>query len=173
MGFDMHAVFQANKNAIWIDIASDYDCKRDYYLYSWLGMGGHIKPISEPRGFPADFHQKENQNLGEWGFSWLLGTEIIAAQPPVQTMKIEIPIDAYTEWGKVSNPKLWHELHPDWQKQDYAEHYATPENITEKTWWVIVDWVYDFTEDFADFVNEVHRLTELHGEVRFVFGFNA
>ena len=88
-------------------------------------------------------------------------------------MQIWVPIDTYNEWDKVSNPTLWHELHSEWRQHEDAEHYATPENISEKTYWVIVEWTYDFTEDFKYFVNEIRRLVGLYREVRFVFGFNA
>lgn len=109
--------------------------------------------------------------MGEGGFSWLLASEIINARIPVKKMKIWIPIDVYNEWDKTSNPKLWYELHSDWEQQEYSERYATERNITDETWWVIIDWVYDFTEDFKYFVDEVRRLTVIHEEVRFVFGF--
>lgn len=199
MGIDIYWVFQARKDSHWIDIPSEYRGDRDYYLYGWLGMsaGMSTHPIFERRGLPPDFlvdidnrhpfaspellppYRKEHplgerylyQFMGEWGFSWLLGSEILDARVPVETMKIWVPIDVYKEWDKISNPKPWHELHSDWQKFEDAAHYATPENITEDTWRVIIDWEYDFTEDFEYFVGEVRRLMTLYGDVRFVFGF--
>ncbi len=169
----MHGVFQAKQNSKWIDIDEDSDFARDYYLYSWLGMGGWIPPICKPRGVPCDFEKNERHFLGEWGFSWLLASEIIESGPPSQKMKIWIPIDTYKIWDRTSNPAIWHELHSDWQKQEDAEHYATPESINEETWRVIVDWNYDFTTDFSSFFGKLHRLMDRYGEVRLVFGFNS
>jgi len=75
MGCDIHGVFQA-KQAVegyegvcshWVDIRSDWDQSRHYFLFSWLanvrngyGFAGvptydAIKPITEPRGLPSDF----------------------------------------------------------------------------------------------------------------------
>ncbi|RYY83660.1 MAG: hypothetical protein EOO15_20955 [Chitinophagaceae bacterium] len=173
MGFDMHGIFQARHKSKWIDIDSNYDFTRDYYLYSWLGMGGWISPISKARGLPSDFQKPAHQNLGEWGFSWLLGREIIEAGPPSQEMRIWVPIDTYKTWDQTSNPAIWHELHSDWRNHEDAELYATPDSINDETWRVIIDWDYDFTQDFSGFVNEVRRLISVHEDVRFVFGFNA
>jgi hypothetical protein len=194
MGKDIHGVFQKNEAGCWADIPSEYNEDRDYYLYDWLALRREFA-LSQPRGFPDDFEIDENgfhpiasrdilppdlrkhcdllRGMGEWGFSWLLGAEIVNAHKPVRQMKIWIPIDAYNEWDKVSNPKHWHELHSDWQQHEDSEYYATPENIREGTWRVIIDWIYDFTDDFKYFVDEVRRLMVLHGDVRFVFGFNS
>ena len=70
-------------------------------------------------------------------------------------------------------PAIWHELHSDWKNHEDAELYATPDSINDETWRVIIDWNYDFTQDFSGFVNEVRRLMSFHEDVRFVFGFNA
>jgi len=187
MGVDIHWVFQAYKNNQWVDIPSQYDGTRDYYLYSWLRTGGR-QAITKPRGFPSDFlldadgcrhpykdYAPDDRNLykfmGEWGYSWLSGIEILSTPIPVENMKIWVPIDVYNEWDKCSNPKHWFELQSNWQQHEDSEHYATPENITDDTWWVIIDWAYDFTEDFEYFVGEVRRLLSIHGNIRFVFGF--
>jgi hypothetical protein len=46
-----------------------------------------------------------------------------------------------------------------------------PDKITTLAEEIVVEWDYDFTEDFRYFVNRVRRLETLHGEVRLVFGF--
>jgi hypothetical protein len=193
MGRDINWVFQAQtKDGEWIDIPCKYDGERDYNLYHWLG-----NEITEFHGFPYDFLVDEDNRhpvvdlavlktyereilsdirghykyMGDGGFCWLLGSEIINARAPVEQLTIEIPIDVYNEWDKVSSPKVWHELHSNWQQMEDAELYATPENITKDTHRVIVDWEHDFTEDFRYFVDEVRRLMALHGDVRFIFGF--
>lgn len=189
-------VFQAKKNDGWIDIPSEYHGGRDQYLYSWLSLGGQPKVNS--RGFPSDFvlsadgvnhplasidlitpHRRKfgeskeelKQFMGEWGHSWLSGTEILNSPIPSELLKIWVPIDAYNEWDKCSNPKIWYELHKNWQKQEHSEHYATPDSITEETWWVIIDFEYNFREHFEYFLHEVRRLIAIHGSIRFVFGF--
>ena len=185
MGFDIHGVFQKRDGNRWVDTPSDYDYRRDEHLYWWLSSTrtSRLKPLSQPRGLPDDFVVDANNFhptpdghkllMGEWGFSWLRGAEVIAAPPPIERMTIWMPIVTYHEWDKASNPKLWHELHANWHQHDDADLYATPRSITENTWRVIVEWDYDFTEDFGYFVKEVRRLTALYGDVRFVFGFNA
>ncbi len=193
MGRDINWVFQAlTKDGEWIDIPSEYGGDRDSDLYTWLGQD-----ITEFRGFPVDFLVDEDnchpvtnleilepyelklssggrghyRHMGDGGFCWLLASEIINARAPVEQLTIGIPIDVYSEWDKVSNPTAWHELHSNWQQMEDAERYATPENITQDTYWVIIDREHDYTEDFRYFVDEVRRLMALHRDVRFVFGF--
>lgn len=196
MGIDIHWVFQAKVDSAWIDVPDRYDGARDYYLYAWLGLGE--SPISSLRGFPADFQVNEigchpvtnpevlgpyelehcayydespSRYMGDRGFSWLLGSEILIAPDPVELKTIGIPIRVYNAWDKASNPESWNEMPDDWQQQEFAKRHATPENITGDTEWVVVDWPYDFTDDFRYFVDEIRRLVSQYGEVRFVFGF--
>ena len=46
-----------------------------------------------------------------------------------------------------------------------------PDKITALAEKIVVEWDYDFTEDFSYFVEKVRRLEALHGEIRIVFGF--
>lgn len=67
MGTDIHGIFQAKKNGVWVDIPHKWEQDRHYFLFAWLagvrngfGFGGvethtPLFPISEPRGIPADF----------------------------------------------------------------------------------------------------------------------
>ncbi len=194
MGVDIYWVFQAQtKDGEWIDTPSKYSGDRDSNLYCWLRQD-----ITERRGFPVDFlvnnegscHPVTNLEIleqyelklrsnalghyrfmGEWGYSWLLGSEIINARAPVEQLTIGVPVEDYFKWDKVSKPELWHEMHSNWRQMEDAEDYTTPENITSDTHWVIAGWERDFSEDFRYFTDEVRRLMALHGEVRFVFGF--
>lgn len=71
MGTDIHGIFQAKKGGKWVDVPSKYEEDRDYFLFAWLagvrnGVGfagihtfNPIKPLSEPRGLPADFEVKD------------------------------------------------------------------------------------------------------------------
>lgn len=67
MGTDIHGVFQRRTAAGWEDIESNYDQHRHYQLFAVLAdvrngrgfagvrTGDEVVPISEPRGYPADF----------------------------------------------------------------------------------------------------------------------
>jgi len=70
MGTDIHAVFQARKDGVWVDVLSNYDERRHYALFAWLanvrngygfaGVPTHkpIKPLlEESNGFPDDFEE--------------------------------------------------------------------------------------------------------------------
>jgi hypothetical protein len=114
--------------------------------------------------------------MGDWGYSWLHADEILNAPAPKYVRKISIPIEVYRQWDGISSPFDY-----CWQpcRDDYVKHedFATPENITENTKFVVVEWrgnysdFSDFSDFSVDFFDEVRRLKTLHGEVRFVFGF--
>lgn len=67
MGCDIHAMVQAKKDGQWVDVVSDWEQDRHYFLFAWLadvrngfgfaGSATHrpIKPIAERRGLPDDF----------------------------------------------------------------------------------------------------------------------
>jgi hypothetical protein len=75
MGTDIHGVFQKRAGNEWVDIPHNYDHGRDYYLFAILadvrngfGFAGAeiftpVKPISEPRGLPADFQVEADTHL--------------------------------------------------------------------------------------------------------------
>ena len=132
MGFDIHCVFQAKVAARWVDVASDYKEDRDYPLYSWLGIGCGdrigtctIEPLAPPRGFPADFEIVDDvwhptlielsppsrfypgcRLMGEWGFSWLLSSEILGA-----LQAAEAPAQRGGPFRKVRGPSVNHANH--------------------------------------------------------------
>lgn len=67
MGSDIHGVWQARKNGVWVDVESKWEQDRHYFLFAWLadvrngygfaGVPTHepIKPIAEPKGLPDGF----------------------------------------------------------------------------------------------------------------------
>lgn len=73
MGCDIHGVWQAKKEGKWVDIASEWEQNRHYYLFSWLanvrngyGFAGvptysPVIPISKPRGLPEDFETEDSE----------------------------------------------------------------------------------------------------------------
>ena len=74
MGTDVHGVWQAKKDGMWVDIESKWDQDRHYLLFSWLadvrngfGFAGvptydPIKPIAERRGLPDDFQMDDGMH---------------------------------------------------------------------------------------------------------------
>lgn len=160
-----------------------------------------IQPLQEPRGFPADFEilnddQYENTHpianndihppwirnqafsanpgshwylkifMGFHSFSYLYAEEILNSTPRCLRC-ISIPIDLFMRWDRKSLPEQWQTWCSDWNKEGFSKI----EEINTDTKFVVVEWDYDFTEEFAYFIDEVRRLKASHGEVRFVFGF--
>ena len=105
MGCDIHAIFQAKTDGIWVDVPSKYDEGRDYVLFSWLAgvRGSSDFQISKQRGLPNDFDlvdgyfhpilcfentddcghihvngERARKYMGEHSHSWLTSTEILS-----------------------------------------------------------------------------------------------
>ncbi|MFZ6709577.1 hypothetical protein [Undibacterium sp. TC9W] len=160
-----------------------------------------IKPLHELRGFPDDFEILNNDEfenthpilhndihppwkrahasfanpsslwylkmfMGFHSFSWLYADEILNTTPRCMRC-ISVPIGIFSRWDRKSLPEEWQAWCSDWDK----EGFARPDKVDADTKFVVVEWDYDFTQDFAYFVDEVRRLKTLHGKVRFVFGF--
>ncbi|MDR0776743.1 MAG: hypothetical protein LBE81_08915 [Azonexus sp.] len=185
MGIDVFGVFQQRKEGRWSYLSRYYDGRRGT-LRAWLGVDSYrgarrteIPLILPLRGLPTDLDLNEpvgtkstiENVIGEWGHSWLMGTEIINSTLPVVNLKIWIPLDTYNTWDKSSNPEIWNELDPEWQQDEDVHYFATPDHINENTYRVIVEYPYDFSKDVEYFIDEVRQLIALHGEVRFVYGF--
>lgn len=191
MGRDIHGVFQKKVADRWVDVASEYGEDRDYILFNWLGLGGgdtygtcSFDPLSQIRGLPDDFeivdreyhptviHRKDGSCfpgtilMGEWGYSWLLASEILQTPAPRVPRAITISIDDYQQWDGISEPTPWQRA-----SAYFGLVVGIPDKIITLAENVVFEWDYDFTEDFSYFVDEVRRLQQLHGEVRFVFGF--
>lgn len=96
MGCDIHSVAQVRKNRKWVtvldDVAEDgrnydtfsvYANVRNGYGFAGVSTGEGWKPISEPRGYPKDFTQEDDQHgeswMGDHSHSWLLLSEIQSA----------------------------------------------------------------------------------------------
>ena len=177
MGADIYGVFQARKNGKWEDIPSEYNEDRDYLLFAWLGNVGNgfrstgfITPLSDSRGFPDDFHvEGESHNIiwmGEHSYSWVSGEEVINAPSPRVVRHGIVTKEVFEKWDGKSKPE-------NWKSVIYGAHVnvSTPDTINEHTTHVRIEWEEDATDELSYFVNEMKRLVEKHGEVRFVFGF--
>ena len=201
MGTDVHMVFQKQTKltkdiTVWSKVDDNYNQGRQYTLFGWLAnvrngvgfanvyTGDPITPISLPRGLPEDLDLHDGIYQGVWlgdhSYSWLMGSEVLQAYDrlePICRVGV-IPYDAYVEWDKVSQP--------------YSYSYGTfgsnmlvlsekqiNEGIdmyTDKQIYVQVEWIASSEQlkrEFSSLVDEVKRLTSLHGEIRLVFGFDS
>ncbi len=162
-------------------------------------MGSYsIAPLAAPRGFPPDFaivdqvwhpikdikvlpeqsrgfFQKRDMRtlMGEWGFSYFLAYEILKVPPPKASCVLSLPIEAYRRWDGQGVPEGATMERSDWKEHaSYTDkHYAAPDEIDHNTRFVVFETEYDFAGDIAWFRELLERLSEAHGEVRFVFGF--
>ncbi len=157
-----------------------------------------ITPLAEPRGFPPDFaivdkvwhpikdicvlpekrrgfFQKRDMRtlMGEWGFSHYLAYEILKVPLPKAMCTMSLPIDAYRLWDGRGMPEGGTMERRGWKEHTFyaGKHYASPDEIDAATQFVVFEAERDFAPDLAWFRDLLERLSEAHGEVRFVFGF--
>lgn len=165
--------------------------------FAGIRTGDPVTPIAEPRGLPADFpvdqygdhpvpdlsvltpdrrewaerHPEDSALwMGDHSHSWLTADEILAWQSPQVTKQGVLSRAQYDAWDRRSTPN------------DYcggidgrgvkvvneSERDAVPD------WTHIrVTWSEYLGAEVSYFVEEVIRLKELHGDVRFVFGFDS
>lgn len=193
MGTDIHGVFQKRnkENNTWEDVETEYEFDRHYQLFAVLAnvrngtefagitTRGHVKPIAHPRGLPEDFVMTSlghhgHHWLGDHSRSWLGGKEMLdwfASTAKVLKTGV-VNREVYETWDKVSNPIVYSgsisgpqvitvndnsvekELHPNWTH-------------------IQCTWTSDLAEELGYFFHQVKRLQDLHGEIRFVFGFDS
>lgn len=186
MGCDIHAVFQAKKNGRWIDVESEYDERRHYFLFAWLanvrngygfaGVPTHdpVSPIAEPRGVPKGLTLENDEHNGKWlgdhSHSWLTADEIMSAPRPESGIMRTgvIPIEAYRQWDGKSRPK-------EWLGDIVGRNVVVAESprlITKETTHVRIEWPMP-ANSLDYFIDEIRNLMSKHGEVRIVFGFDS
>jgi len=163
--------------------------------YGFAGCETHtpLVPLSVGRGLPEDFkvdsdsHPIDNINImdpsrqkwqgkdeplevwmGDHSHSWLSGDEIIQAVLPVIKIIGIVKRDVFNDWDGVSAPKSWCGgiSGPDVIVGD-------PSLLTENTTHVKIEWNEPLEESLGYFVDEIKRLVEEFGEIRFVFGFDS
>jgi hypothetical protein len=140
MGCDIHWVFQKKAAHGWVDVPSEYDGHRHYYLFAMLaGVRNNfgVEPISEPRGLPKDFAMQ--------------GTGHGYGHPVPEEIADEIE-KRYPEGPTLIRWMGDHSL--SWLAGEEMLAYRPPD---------------DHTRYFFD---EVRRLQDEHGSIRFVFGFD-
>lgn len=203
MGTDIHGVFQARDTATntWQDIASTYNEDRHYQLFAILagvrnGAGFAGVPIAEPRGLPVDFQHDEHMRhaisdldtlpewrrsladepysvwMGDHSHSWLHDHEMLGwyESAPVVTKTGILSRSVYEDWDKVSEPTeysgaIWG---PDVIDDDEQHKIDIPD-------WTYIKctWKSSLKDELAYFFDEVQRLHDKHGDVRYVFGFDS
>lgn len=157
-----------------------------------------IKPLSDGRGYPDDFEVDDDDYhpntemgnidprrrkwvdlddedghglniwMGDHSHSWVTGDEVLAGELPTITRTGIIERAQYEAWDKVSQPGSW------------AGGVSGPgvkigdmDSLTDDDTYVRVRWQRAIGEELDYFIDEVKRLKEQHGEVRFVFGFDS
>ncbi len=155
-----------------------------------------VEPIAERRGLPEDFAMdgedhpvralelmgrssewhRDGEPLAVWmgdhSHSWLTADEILtyAAKHADSTARHDgiLSVEQYSEWDKHSTPESF--------CRGVSGHGIVvdpPASITDSTTHVKVIWVLPTLQDIDYFLQEVRRLKDEHGEVRFVFGFDS
>lgn len=212
MGTDIHGVFQRRtRTGKWEDIESNYDQNRHYQLFAVLAgvrngfgfagvkTGEAVRPIADPRGFPADFvvdddihpissikhmdpvqqtyHQSGDKLevwMGDHSHSWLTGAEMLKwfMDAPTVVKTGILPRKTYERWNGSSAPDTYcggisggGVIVVNDNAQDRADRPA----------WTHIrcTWDSNLRSELAYFFDEVARLAELHGDIRFVFGFDS
>lgn len=194
MGTDIHGVWQCKVDGEWHDVASEYEQCRHYQLFAVLAgvrngygfagtpTGEAVTPIAKPRGLPKDFilnpedgchplsspdhldpwrreirekYGDDGESLKMWmgdhSFSYLSGKEMLEYFESLPSI---------THCGGISGPGI---VVIDESNQ------SKPHNWTH----IRVYWRADLKEELSHFFDEVKRLTEKYGEIRFVFGFDS
>lgn len=174
---------------------------RNGYGFAGVRTGEPVKPIAEPRGLPSDFevcsednqshpvptlelmgwrarYHREGEPLEIWmGYhdhSWLTADEMLAwyASAPVAVKEGVVERSVYEAWDKAGRPPEYagDVMGPGVVKvNDNAVEMAENPNWTH----VRCTWETSLHSDLAYFFDEVARLKNEHGEVRFVFGFDS
>lgn len=107
--------------------------------------------------------------MGEHSRSWATADEIINGKLPGTLRRTGVvEIADYEKWDGVSCPGKWSGgiMGPGIL---VSERNA----INDRTTHVRIEWDQDQSEDLMYFINGAKRLKDLHGEVRFVFGFDS
>lgn len=121
----------------------------------------------------TDFYQAEDYLkiwLGDHSYSWLSDEELLNwyALPQIYRLEGFITYSEYPAWNKIDQPIF-----------DYSGYAIDSIILSEAQWQqglkgdiVEVFWQQDIRKLLSYFFDEIIRLKKLHGQVRFVFGFD-
>lgn len=168
--------------------------------FAGVKTGEAVKPISEPRGYPEGFdggeddiypvsdarvlapwrreHLEEGEPLEIWmgdhSHSWLAGAEMLewftSAPGVVQTGIISR--DEYETWDGTSAPESYCGGISGSCVIVINDNEVEREN-TDGWSHIRVEWNTSLRDELAYFFDEVKRLADEHGTIRFVFGFDS
>lgn len=175
---------------------------RNGFGFAGVPTHDRIEPLSDSRGFPDGFtlvdgdshpiatnamrgprraeRYKDADNdpedetylrvwMGGHSYSWLTADEILGAEPPRILRTGIVSINTFRKWDGVSSPTSYCGA----ISGDDVSIAESPSEVNDKTTDVRIEWFDHTADSFAYFIDEVRRLKELHGDVRFVFGFDS
>lgn len=197
MGTDIHGIMQKRVNNQWEDIAFDYAEDRHYQLFAVLAgvrngygfagcpTGEPVEPIASPRGLPDDFYVVDGEHpstdedgpaekwMGAHSFSWLTGQEMLGGYErlPAVTKCGVLSRKDFEQWDKQSRP----ESYPGGVSgRDVVLVNSVEEAERTPGWnYIRCTWQQSLKEELAYFFEEVKKLVQEHGEIRYVFGFDS
>jgi hypothetical protein len=149
METDIHGVWQKRAGESWEDVESKYNQERHDYLFAWLG--------NVRNGF---------------GFAGRPTHEPVASMTDCRGLPDDFENDGYAH--KVSDFAFICPRRREWQDEGDFDVWMGDHSFS----WIHVYEVLSNEEFCADenvayFADECRRLKELHGDVRFVFGFDS
>lgn len=166
--------------------------------FGFAGVPTHtaIKSLSDCRGFPPGFccvnethpttnaqvritqwgrdrkYEQANEPINIWmgdhSWSWVTGNEVLAAEMPKILRTGVVERAFFDTWDGKSAPESW-----CGGISGRDTKVNIPSEVTAATTHVQIEWFEDTAETLAYFRDEVKRLCDEHGEVRFVFGFDS
>lgn len=171
---------------------------RNGYGFARCPTGEEVRPIAQPRGLPEDFavendyhpiatleimsegRQKYHEEveplevwMGDHSYSWLTGQEMLDAFEGLPTIaKTGVLSRAeYEQWDKKTPP-------PTYCGGVSGNGVVVIGSIAEAPFspeWTHIrcTWQRDLKDELAYFFDEVRRLVDLHGDIRYVFGFDS
>jgi hypothetical protein len=139
----------------------------------------HLIPSNAHRGGMADYYTADDNDtnnpgslklwLGDHSHSWVSADEVLNATPLRILRSGIVPIEFYRNWDGQSEPDSW----CGYAAGDFVSVANSPSEVTDQTSHVRIEWFSDLAEELKYFFDEVRRLKDEHGEVRFVFGFDS
>ena len=118
--------------------------------------------------------------MGDHSHSWVTVDEVLDASDQGTAKEGWVSLKVYNEWrggapeswcGGVGGPDV---ARVDLYEETFAGLHPVVEEIVGKDVYVRVGWRVDSVkEQLSEFIDECRRLKNLHGDVRFVFGFDS
>lgn len=163
--------------------------------------GEPVKPISEPRDLPKDFQVNDDDMhpiaalsimaprrqkwyekdeplevwMGDHSHSWLTDAEMLAwyEKAPIATKSGIFDRDDYERWDKKSPPDFGYCGGIGGANIVLVNDTDEERNANPGWTHIRCEWKSPLSEELAYFFDEVKRLQDEHGEIRFVFGFDS